>query len=207
VKPAGFVDEVFMKSTFIKLCAITAITLLSGCASTYVLDTTVQSFSQLPAAPSPATYRFDRLPSQQVANQAQLEAMADPALFQAGLRRDDANPRFAVQISARLLEVLSPWADPWLGPRWGFGAGWGRRHGAFGWGFGDVYMEPPWFHREVTLVMRDVSTGRVVYETRAVSDGPWRDSTHVMPAMFQAAMQGFPNPPSGPRRVDIQVPG
>jgi hypothetical protein len=27
----------------------------------------------------------------------------------------------------------------------------------------------------------------------------------VLPAMFDAAMQGFPTPPAGPRRVDIQV--
>jgi hypothetical protein len=25
--------------------------------------------------------------------------------------------------------------------------------------------------------------------------------------MFQAAMQGFPNPPPGPRRIDIQLGG
>jgi hypothetical protein len=195
-----------MKSTFIKFCGIALLAVLSGCASTYVLDSSVQSFSQLPAVPSPPTYRFDRLPSQQVANQAQIEAMADPALHQAGLRRDDANPRLAVQIGARLQEVISPWADPW-GPRWGFGAGWARRHHGLGWGFGALDLEPSWFHREVTLVIRDVATGRVVYETRAVNDGPWRDSARVLPAMFQAAMQGFPNPPSGPRRVDVQVPG
>jgi hypothetical protein len=27
----------------------------------------------------------------------------------------------------------------------------------------------------------------------------------VFPVMFEAAMQGFPNPPAGPRRVDIRV--
>jgi hypothetical protein len=27
----------------------------------------------------------------------------------------------------------------------------------------------------------------------------------VLPVMFEAAMQGFPNPPPGPRRVDIRV--
>ena len=31
------------------------------------------------------------------------------------------------------------------------------------------------------------------------------DNNSVFPAMFQAAMQGFPTPPAGPRRVDIQV--
>ena len=45
----------------------------------------------------------------------------------------------------------------------------------------------------------------MVYETHAVNDGPWSDSQAVLPAMFQAALQGFPNPPQGVRRVDIQV--
>jgi len=44
-----------------------------------------------------------------------------------------------------------------------------------------------------------------VYETHASNDGPWLDNRTVLPAMFEAAMQGFPNPPPGPRRVDIQV--
>ena len=28
----------------------------------------------------------------------------------------------------------------------------------------------------------------------------------VLPVMFQAALQGFPNPPAGERRVDIEIP-
>jgi hypothetical protein len=62
-----------------------------------------------------------------------------------------------------------------------------------------------WFHREVSVVVRDLGSNRVVYETHAVNDGPWLDNRSVLPAMFDAAMQGFPNPPAGPRRVDIQV--
>ena len=37
--------------------------LLSGCATSYLLDNNVQSFSNLSAVPAGATYRFDRLPS------------------------------------------------------------------------------------------------------------------------------------------------
>ncbi len=66
---------------------------LSGCATSYMLDNNVQSFSSLAALPAQPTYRFDRLPSQQAFQfQGQIEAMADPALFKAGLRRDDAAP-------------------------------------------------------------------------------------------------------------------
>lgn len=180
---------------------------LAGCASTYTLDNTVQSFSQLQALPQPATYRFERLPSQQDPAQVQLEAMADAALNAAGLRRDDANPRYSVQISARTAETLSPWADPWGRGGWGWGGGWGwRRHYGVGVGFGMPY-EPPWYHREVNVIVRELATNRVVYESRAISDGPFFEASKVFPAMFQAAMQGFPTPPQGPRVVNIQIAG
>jgi hypothetical protein len=182
--------------------AVLATLLLAGCASSYVLDNSVQSFSGLAAMPPQPTYRFERLPSQQAPDQAQLEAMADAALHKAGLRRDDANPRYTVQVSARIQPILSPWADPWDG-WWGVGV---RRH-HFGFGFGSrlMTMESPWYHREVSVIVRELATNRVVYETRAANDGPWSGSAAVFPAMFEAAMQGFPTPPPGPRQVNVTV--
>jgi hypothetical protein len=187
-----------------RVWAVVFAAVLAGCASTYTLDNTVQSFSQIQALPSPATYRFDRLPSQQDAGQMQLEAMADGALNAVGLKRDDSHPHYAVQISARTDATLSPWADPWDRFGMGFG-GWGWRH-RWGWGWGGGFnTEPPWYHREVNVVVRDLATNKVVYESRAVSDGPYFDAAKVFPAMFAAALQGFPNPPAGPRVVNIQV--
>jgi hypothetical protein len=184
---------------------VAALALLAACAGTYTLDNTVQSFSQIPSLPQPATYRFERLPSQQDLNQPQLEAMADPSLNAVGLRRDDANPRFSVQINARTERTVSPWADPWDRFGWGWGAWGSRRH--WGMGISGGYpAEPSWFHREVNVVVRDLGNNRVVFESRAVSDGPYFDSAKVFPAMFTAAMQGFPNPPQGPRQVNIQIP-
>ncbi|HWI82397.1 DUF4136 domain-containing protein [Ramlibacter sp.] len=187
------------------LC-VAAGALLAGCASTYVLDNVVQSYSALTALPSPATYRFERLPLQQAPQQAQLEALADPALHKAGLRRDDANPRYSVQVSGRLQPMLSPWADPWDGWGWG-GWGVGYHHRGFGLGFGRPWgrMESPWYHREVGVVVRELAGNRVVFESHATNDGPWLDNGAVFPAMFEAALHGFPTPPAGPRRVDIQV--
>lgn len=180
--------------------------LLSGCASTYLLDNQVQSFSSLQSVPAQPTYRFDRLPSQQAdAAQVQLENFADQALFNAGFRRDDANPRYAVQVTARVQRMLSPHADPW--DPWGWGVGGWRfgRWSGVGIGLGGRFPESPWYHREVNVIVREIASNKVVYETRAVNDGPWLDNSSVLPAMFQAALQGFPNPPQGPRRVDIQV--
>jgi hypothetical protein len=189
------------------LAAFAAALVLTGCATSYKLDNQVRSFSQLPAMPAQPSYRFDRSLSQQVdpAQQA-LEALADPALHKVGLRRDDSAPRYSVQVSARTERTLSPYADPW-GP-WGWG-GWGLGfHGRhMGLGFGGPWprTDSYWFHREVTVIVRELPTHRVVYETHAVNDGPWLDNRAVLPAMFEAAMQGFPNPPAGPRRVDILV--
>jgi hypothetical protein len=188
------------------LALLLAAAALAGCATGFLLDNQVQSFSHLTALPSPPTYRFERLPSQQAdPAQTALEALADPALYRAGLRRDDAAPRYAVQVSARGSRVLSPYADPW--DAWGGGWGMGWRGRGIGVGLGMPFgrMESPWYHREVDVLVRDLASNQVVYETRATNDGPWLDNQAVLPAMFEAALQGFPSPPPGPRRVDIQV--
>lgn len=182
--------------------------LLSGCASGYLLDNQVQSFSGLQALPPNPTYRFERLPSQQAdPSQVQIESLADPALFKAGLRRDDASPRYSVQVAARVQQTLSPWADPYW-DTWGPWGGWGpwpygHRYAGFGWR--SPRIEQPWRQREVGIVVREVSSGKVVFESRAVNDGPWLDENVALGAMFEAALQGFPNAPPGPRRVDIQL--
>ena len=45
------------------------VTLLAGCSTTRVVEGQVQSFSTLAAVPAPATYRIERLPSQQACSQ------------------------------------------------------------------------------------------------------------------------------------------
>lgn len=206
------------------LSALALLTALSGCATRWVVDSDVQSFSNLPAADlsAGATYRFERLPSQQDGAGARgaeaLEAMATPALEGAGLKRDDAAPRYSAQIGARVTPALSPWADPWFsagwgpGPRyggWGPGYGYGYGRGWYGGGwYGPAFAPPanPWYLREVSVVLRDLASNKVVYETRARNDGPYNLDAAVLPVMFQAALQGFPTPPQGERRVDIEIP-
>ena len=178
--------------------ALVLTALLGGCAGPYLLDNDVQSFSNLTAQPAPPTYRFERLLSQQAPGQAELEAMADPALHKSGLRRDDAAPHLSVQVSARMQRVVSPWAGP---DDWGWGMrGRGFRHGRL-WGG----LESPWYQREVTVIVRELPSNRTVFESRAVNDGPSLDGNAVFTAMFEAAMQGFPQPQPGPRKVSIQL--
>ena len=187
---------------------------LAGCATRWVVDSDVLTFSSLAAVPAGATYRFERLPSQQAGEawQQQLEAMAAAALDRVGLRLDDASQQYTAQIEARVRAELSPWADPWLfdGP-WGAGYGYhgyARRWYGGGWYGGPGFIPPaanPWYEREVSIVLRDVGSNRVVYETRARNDGPYNVSATILPVMFQAALQGFPNPPQGERRVNIEL--
>lgn len=200
-----------MKRAFSALLLIAS---LSGCATSWVVDSDVKSFSSPGTVAPGASYRFERLPSQQadLARQESLEAMAAAALEKVGLRRDDARPQYSAQIGARVTAGLSPWADPWLfdGP-WGYGygyPGYGRRWYGGGWYGGPAFMPPaanPWYEREVSIVLRDIGTNRVVYETRARNEGPYNVSATILPVMFEAALQGFPNPPPGERRVNIEL--
>ncbi|RDI28295.1 uncharacterized protein DUF4136 [Pseudacidovorax intermedius] len=203
---------------FLGLAAMAAVAAgLAGCATSYVVDNNVQSYAKAPIPPG-ATYRFERLPSQQANDAAQtdLESLAEPSLAAAGLRRDDANARYAVQVSARSQLELSPWADPWFdgpgwgpgwGPRWGVGLGYGRPgwYGGGWWGPGALPPNQTWYGREVSIVMRSLPDRQVVYETHARNDGPYPDTRRILPVMFHAALQGFPNPPQAVRRVDVTV--
>jgi hypothetical protein len=185
------------------LIALSATTLLGGCATGYLLENRVQAFT-IPdlAVTPPVTYRFERLPSQRFEpSQEGLEGLAYPVLQKAGLLRDDATPRYSVQVSAGIQRILAPWADPW--PHWG----WGFGPGGAGWSTYRTipYIESSWFQREVRVIVRELATHRVVFEGHAANEGPWLDNIYVLPAMFEAALQGFPNPPEGRRRVSIQV--
>lgn len=181
--------------------SLAALVLLAGCAGRYMLDNSVQTFSRLAAPPAQPTYRYDRLPSQQDPAQAQLEAMADEALRKAGWRRDEAGARYTVQATARLVRVASPWG--WQG---GWGS-FGYAHHGVGLMAGFPLMDTPWHQREVMLIIRELPSTAVVYETRATNSGPWLDPAVVFPAMFDAALQGFPSPPAGARQVDILLGG
>ena len=177
---------------------------LTGCASTRLVDSDVQSFSQLAGAPARATYSFERLPSQQAqgAQQSAVEEQARLALAKVGLRQDSAAPFYRVQAHARTDLLAYP--DYWDGPGWGWG-GLGVGRGFYG-GLSMRFPPPTLYRREVGLILREAATGTVVYETRAVHEGVWTDNPAVFAAMFDAALNGFPTPPTGPRRIVLEIP-
>ena len=185
---------------------------LAGCASVRRIDADVLSWSTAPADINlqGARYRFERLPSQASNPEAGLvEQHAQSALTLAGLVRDDANAQISVLVGVRASEyMLDPWGRP-VPPAWApYGSiYWGR--GLYPhWGVGlNMRLPPPtYYRREVSLLMRDLRTGQVVYETRAAHDGPWSDDQNLLPTLFRAALAGFPTPPAGSRKVIIDIP-
>ena len=185
---------------------------LAGCASVRRIDADVLSWSTAPADINlqGARYRFERLPSQASNPEAGLvEQHAQSALTLAGLVRDDANAQISVLVGVRASEyMLDPWGRP-VPPAWApYGSiYWGR--GLYPhWGVGlSMRLPPPtYYRREVSLLMRDLRTGQVVYETRAAHDGPWSDDQNLLPTLFRAALAGFPTPPGGSRQVIIDIP-
>lgn len=189
--------------------ALGAAALLAGCATHLVVDNQVQTFSQLQAVPTPATYRFDRLPSQQAAagGQQQLEAAAEPALAKAGWVRNEAAARYSVQVASSV-SVTAQTVDPWLYSRFGpYYRPWPGWHGwGPGWGWRYDMMQPAYAVREVSVIIRELATQQVVYETRAAHETQWPNDPALLTPMFDAAMSSFPQPPAGVRRVNIEVP-
>jgi hypothetical protein len=185
------------------LAAFLATTALTGCSTLRAVDADVQSFSSLSALPPQAAFRFERLPSQQATPQrvAELEAMAERVLVKAGLRRDDAGALYAVQIGARVgREDRVDWPDAW----W-YGGFPGQRYSRLGPWSSTWLHTTPWFQREVSLLMRDLRSAQVVYETHASQEGSWSDNRRILPALFDAALSDFPAAPAGVRKITIEL--
>lgn len=178
-------------------CSVTA------CSLPRMIDSEVESYVGTPAAIADTTYRFERLPSQQSQPQAQerIEALAQTALQRVGLTRTDNQPHYRVQVhtsvvqfqpvAQRVVYPISPYvptdgtqlASPML----------------------RLFL-PTWYGHSVSLVMRDAASSQVAYETNARFDGPWSDSTALWPAILEAALQDYPHPPAGVRKVTIELP-
>ena len=192
--------------------ALTLTALLGGCATSRLVDSQVLAVANVPAGVQlqGAHYRFERLPSQAANPEAGLaEQQAEQALAAVGLVRDDAAAQFSVLVGFQGTQYL---ADPWgrsLASGWtpygsiAIGSGFGSHMGL---GMGMRFPPPTHYRREVSLILRDLKSGQVVYETRASHSGPWSDSVPIFGILFQAALANFPNPPAGPRRVNIELP-
>ena len=203
-----------MTRRWISALSLCAAAVLAGCSTgPRIVEGQVQSFSTLAAVPTPATYRIERLPSQQVPSFDPIAALAEQAMARAGLQRDDAAPRLVAQIGVQAGVVprydgMAPYGPYGSFGPWGFG-GWGGWHGRGGWGFGGnwAFYEPSPLHRRaVSITLRDAATQAVVYETSAVHEDIWVSDPGVYGVLFDAALTGFPKPPQGPREVRLPMP-
>jgi hypothetical protein len=198
-----------------------ATALLVGCAGSSSLRSDVQSFAawnqgQSKVAPAAgASYRFERLPSQQQSeDQSTLEAATRQALAARGLieatTSTDKQAAYVVQVGVRTIRVDTNNAFNRFGSG-GWGAGWAgsvfshpdyvvNRRGQLIWLPRDRF-EQPYFVREMSLVMRDATNTQVVYETHAKYESMSQPTSDASAALVTAALDGYPNPPNGQRSV------
>ena len=184
---------------------------LAGCAAVNTVDSDVSTFSQWPAERKPASYAFERLPSQQARpqEQDQLESSARAALAAAGFTEapDAKSADVTVQVGARVNRSdASPYDDPFW---WHGGLYYSRfgRNPFWGPGFGMRYYDSPRYDREVAVLIRDRLSNQPLYEAHATNDGTSSGSYALLNALFQAAMKDFPHNGINPRRVVVQLPG
>lgn len=174
-----------------------------------IVDSDVNAFATETPITLPASYRFERLPSQQAmaAQSAAIEALLQTELEKVGMQRDDAVSLYSVSFDTRMFrDPHAPWDDA------RYLAGYGVPY-PFVTRYGTVLHYPalmlrfdfPYYRREISLLVRRLSDGKLVFESHASHAGSWADDELVLPAMFEAALRDFPNPPRGPRRINIEV--
>lgn len=210
--------------------AACCVALFSGCSTVRIIESQVQTSPQWAAAsgagsvvPTKALYRLERLPADVNNLQAgwaevELEAALQPLAW----TRNDVDAQYSVWIGVRTAEFMADaWGRPVRGP-WVnhvyVSVGTGHRPRGVGanvaWNIGmPVYSGmrpglPPavGYAQEVSIIIRDLKTSQVVYQTKATHDGPWADHQNILRALISAALQGFPNPQVLQRRVDIAIP-
>ena len=196
-----------MRQTLPLLIAATAAALLTGCASLNQLNSDVSSFSRWPADRKPASYAFERLPSQEARPETQrkLEDAARGAIEAAGFTpaADTKDAEYIVQLGARVnANERSIYDDPFW---WRGGLYYGRHgRGFWGPGFGASFSTPT-YEREVAVLIRDRASGTPLYEARATNDGSSPSIESLLPAMYEAALKDFPNGGVNPRRVTTEI--
>lgn len=195
------------------LALFTLALVLAGCSSVRLVESRVQASAALPEGgviEAGARYRFERLPSQTDPVEADsVEIIAEAELTEVGLVRDDTSPRYSVQLTTRMTAyTVDDWGRPYNGPRVGGSImiGSGSLGIGTGVGMGMRFPPPSQYRHELTLLLRDLSSNKVVYETSATHEGPWNDRYNILRALMAAALKDFPNPPTGSRRVKVEIP-
>ncbi len=189
--------------------------ILTACAGMWQLDTNVQTASTLRSVPTQATFQFERTPLQrpplpyspgQGFTQDGIEKATADELVKYGLvpASSSASAKYSVNVKALVYYVQSPNATDFPDPLYNGPYRMGPQRRPFTPRFAD--MERPYYGREITITIRDMATGQVVYETHGENDGPRHDSQNILNGMIAAALVQFPTPPEGIRRVNTEIP-
>ena len=190
------------KAILCRALGLFSLLVLGGCATTRVIDSEVRSFAGSTPPTQPASYRFERLPSQdlQAPAQERLETIAQPLLERVGLRKAVTEPQYALIMTASVEAIENPtFSRSWKRQQWldrdGF-----MRLPSMG-----LMLEQPWHRYSVTLLLRDIASGQTVFESTAQHIGPWSDTQQLFPAVIRAALSDYPNAQPQLHPVFIEV--
>ena len=178
---------------------------LTGCATSRNVDSEVRSFAGAAPVAAAASYRFERLPSQTAKSQEPLEAAAQKVLSTKGLTLDAANARYSVQLRLEADPVLPESQYLWSG------IAFPNRvilapDGSFWRQVRRPMLEPTWYRHVMQVVVRDLSTANVAFETRAVHESPWSDTLNLIPPLVEAALADFPQGQPTAKSVVVVLP-
>ena len=178
---------------------------LTGCATSRNIDSEVRSFGGPTPITAGATYRFERLPSQDPKAQEPLELAAQKVLTAKGMLRSDGPARYSVQVrldaSVLLPDALQRWANsPFydrivIGPD---GSVWRQVRRPL--------LDPTWYRHSLQVVVRDLGDGSVAFDTRAVHESPWSDTPNLIAPLIQAALSDFPQAQPAAKTVVVELP-
>jgi hypothetical protein len=208
-----------MKPTFIgnwlvRIIALLALCLLTGCASK--LAANVTSFQQWPANVDGQTYRIEPPPNEKNALEHQTYAdMVRAAISKTGLveAQGKDKARFAVSFQYEN-PVRQTWVeqayDPYFnGPFMPFGSV-GFFRGGWGWG-GGVYMAPTYvntpvdvYENTLTLSIHDNASQTQVFRSTARALTREAKLPAVMPYLVRAIFDGFPGNNGQAREVEYE---
>ncbi len=182
-----------------------ATVVLTGCATSRNVDSEVRSFASPAPMAAGATYRFERLPSQEPKAREPLEAAAQKVLSTKGLVRADDKASYSVQVQLDA-QVLYP--DSMA--RWAYSPFSDRvilaSDGSLWRQVRRPLMDPTWYRYSLQLVVRDLSSGNVAYETRAVHESPWSDTPNLIAPLMEAALTDFPQSQAQPKTITVVLP-
>ena len=182
-----------------------ATVVLAGCATSRNVDSEVRSFSAPVPIAAGATYRFERLPSQELKALEPLESAAQKVLASKGLVRADNKADYLVQVRLEaqplLPDVMTRWASSPFSDRVVMapdGSLWHQVRRPL--------VDPTWYRHSLQIVVRDLVNGNVAYETRAVHESPWSDTPNLIAPLMEAALSDFPQSRAQPKTITVVLP-